>query len=107
MSHDRQISVGACWLEDTSAHVEEVWAGVDEPAAVEWVVSRAGRRMLVVIDSQSPAASMIPALKAVTAHFGNDPQWRTVRPPLTELTPDQERQVITELKGAGFSMPGL
>jgi 4-hydroxy-tetrahydrodipicolinate synthase len=50
---------------------------------------------------------MIPALKAVTAHFANDPQWKTVRPPLTELAPDQEKQVITELKGAGFSMPGL
>ena len=50
---------------------------------------------------------MIPALKAVTAHFGNDPQWRSVRPPLVELTPDQEKQVITELKAAGFSMPGL
>jgi len=52
-------------------------------------------------------APMIPALKAVTAHFGNDPQWKTVRPPLTELTPDQEKQVISELKAAGFSMPGL
>jgi 4-hydroxy-tetrahydrodipicolinate synthase len=50
---------------------------------------------------------MIPALKAVTAHFGNDPEWRTVRPPLTELTPEQDKQVITELKAAGFSMPGL
>jgi 4-hydroxy-tetrahydrodipicolinate synthase len=50
---------------------------------------------------------MIPALKSLTAHFGNDPAWRTVRPPLTELTPDQEKQVITELKAAGFSMPGL
>jgi 4-hydroxy-tetrahydrodipicolinate synthase len=50
---------------------------------------------------------MIPALKAVTAHFGNDPQWRTVRPPLVELSPEQEKQVITELKGSGFSMPGL
>jgi hypothetical protein len=28
MSHDREISVGACWLEADSAHVEEVWAGV-------------------------------------------------------------------------------
>ena len=64
MSHGRQISVGACWLEDTSAHVEEVWAGVDEPAAVEWVAARAGRRIVVFIDGQSPAASMIPALKA-------------------------------------------
>lgn len=50
---------------------------------------------------------MIPALKAVTAHFANDPAWRTVRPPLTELAPEQEKQVITELKAAGFSMPGL
>jgi len=50
---------------------------------------------------------MIPALKAVTAHFSNDPQWKTVRPPLTELSPDQEKQVLTELKAAGFSMPGL
>lgn len=64
MNHAREISVGACWLEAESAHVEEVWAGVDEPAAVEWVAERAGRRIPVVIDSQSPAASMTPALKA-------------------------------------------
>ncbi len=50
---------------------------------------------------------MIPALKAITAHFGNDPQWRTVRPPLTELTAEQEKLVLTELTAAGFSMPGL
>jgi hypothetical protein len=64
MSHAREISVGACWLGDDSAHVEEVWAGVDEPAAVEWVATRAGKKMPLFIDSQSPAASMIPALKA-------------------------------------------
>lgn len=64
MNHTRDISVGACWLEMDSAHVEEVWAGVDEPAAVEWVAEHAGRRIPVVIDSMSPAASMIPALKA-------------------------------------------
>jgi 4-hydroxy-tetrahydrodipicolinate synthase len=50
---------------------------------------------------------MIPALKAAVAHFGNDPQWRTCRPPLTELTAAQEETLITELKAAGFSMPGL
>lgn len=74
MSHDRQISIGACWsVEDDAAHVEEVWAGVDEPGAVEWIVQRAGRRMTVVIDGQSPAASMIPALKArkVKVHTGS------------------------------------
>lgn len=64
MSHAREISVGACWLEHSSAHVEEVWAGVDEPAAVEWIVARAGRRLPVMIDAKSPASSMIPALKA-------------------------------------------
>ena len=50
---------------------------------------------------------MIPALKAITAHFGNDPAWKTVRPPLVELSDAHEKQVITELKAAGFSMPGL
>jgi len=50
---------------------------------------------------------MIPALKAAIASFGNDPQWKTVRPPLVELNAEQERTLITELKAAGFSMPGL
>jgi 4-hydroxy-tetrahydrodipicolinate synthase len=50
---------------------------------------------------------MIPALKAIIAHFGNDPQWRPVRPPLVELSAEHEKQVVTELKAAGFSMPGL
>ena len=64
MSHDRRISIGACWLEAESAHVEEVWAGVDENAAVEWLTQAAGRRIPVVIDSMSPAASMLPLLTA-------------------------------------------
>jgi 4-hydroxy-tetrahydrodipicolinate synthase len=50
---------------------------------------------------------MIPALKAIIAHFGNDPQWRPVRPPLVELSAEHEKRVVTELKAAGFSMPGL
>ncbi len=50
---------------------------------------------------------MIPALKAAISHFGNDPQWKTVRPPLVELTAAQEQTLISELKANGFSMPGL
>jgi len=50
---------------------------------------------------------MIPALKSAVAHFGNDPQWKTCRPPLVELTSNQEEELIRDLKGAGFSMPGL
>jgi hypothetical protein len=76
MAHDRSISVAACWLEEESAHVEEVWAGVDELAAIEWVTDawrRAGRRTRVVIDTMSPASSMIPTLKArgVNVHAGS------------------------------------
>jgi hypothetical protein len=64
MSHAREISIGACWLAADSAHVEEVWAGVDDSAAVEFIVLAAGRRLPVMIDSMSPAASMVPTLKA-------------------------------------------
>jgi len=50
---------------------------------------------------------MIPALKAIIANYGNDPQWRTVRPPLVELERSQEEGLISELRAAGFTMPGL
>jgi 4-hydroxy-tetrahydrodipicolinate synthase len=50
---------------------------------------------------------MIPALKTAVAHFGNDPQWKTCRPPLVELTSSQEQELIRDLKAAGFTMPGL
>jgi len=51
--------------------------------------------------------SMIPALKATIAHFARDPEWRRVRPPLVELTDEQQAGLIAELTGAGFEMPGL
>jgi 4-hydroxy-tetrahydrodipicolinate synthase len=50
---------------------------------------------------------MIPALKAVVAHFVNDPQWKTCRPPLIELNAVQEKELISELKASTFSMPDL
>jgi 4-hydroxy-tetrahydrodipicolinate synthase len=50
---------------------------------------------------------MIPALKSIVAHFGNDQEWCRVRPPLVELTQEQEAQLIPDLKSAGFAMPGL
>ena len=50
---------------------------------------------------------MIPALKGILAHWGNDPDWKTVRPPLTELNAEQEQQLIPALKAGGFAMPGL
>jgi len=50
---------------------------------------------------------MIPALKAVVAHYANEPEWATVRPPLTELTAAQARNVIEGLKKLDFDMPGI
>ena len=50
---------------------------------------------------------MIPALKAVIAHYARDPEWATVRPPLTELPADQAAKVIKDLEALEFDMPGL
>jgi 4-hydroxy-tetrahydrodipicolinate synthase len=50
---------------------------------------------------------MIPALKAVVAHFSKDPEWARVRPPLTELTAAQAKNVIDGLRRLSFDMPGL
>lgn len=63
-SHGREFSVGACWVEEASEHVEEIWAGVDEDACVEFVVARATRRIPVAVDPMSPAGPLIPKLKA-------------------------------------------
>ena len=69
MSHDRVLSVAGCWMdasEPDDRHVEllKVDASGDSAAAVEWIALRAGRRIPVVIDSASPAASLAPDLKA-------------------------------------------
>lgn len=50
---------------------------------------------------------MIPALKATVAHFANDKEWRTVRPPLTPLADDQYGVLIELLQSKNFAMPGL
>ena len=62
MSHDRVVSVGVC----VGEHVEV--AALDKVAdtlgVVEWLIERAGKQTPVVVDGQSPAASMVPALRA-------------------------------------------
>jgi 4-hydroxy-tetrahydrodipicolinate synthase len=50
---------------------------------------------------------MIPAMKAAVAKFGKQPSWRTVRPPLTELTGEQEQALLAALETSGFRMTGL
>jgi 4-hydroxy-tetrahydrodipicolinate synthase len=50
---------------------------------------------------------MIPALKAAIASYGRDNHWRTVRPPLVELSTAQETSLRGELNKAKFTMPGV
>ena len=50
--------------------------------------------------------SMIAALKQAIAIYADDPAWRTVRPPLVELTSEQAKLLTAELKAIGFTMPG-
>ncbi len=51
--------------------------------------------------------SMIAALKQAIAIYADDPAWRTVRPPLVELTPEQAKTLTAELKAISFTMPGV
>ena len=64
MSHGRDISIGACWIEDDNAHIEQVWSGADPALALDWVVERARRVIPIVIDAASPASSLVPDLRA-------------------------------------------
>jgi 4-hydroxy-tetrahydrodipicolinate synthase len=50
---------------------------------------------------------MIPALKAVIAHYARDPDWAVVRPPLIPLTEEQTAKVIRDLEALGFDMPNV
>jgi 4-hydroxy-tetrahydrodipicolinate synthase len=84
------------------------------PAAIdklyrEWKNSDADTQQeaLNVVRKTTGQYVMIPALKAVVAHWSNDPQWAAVRPPLIELTAAQAKAVIDGLKKLGFDMPGL
>jgi len=50
---------------------------------------------------------LIAGLKAMVAHHASDPGWRTVRPPLVELTSAQREGLLADLRQARFAMPGL
>lgn len=74
----------------------------------EWQTADAERQQaaLEVIRAIFQRLPMIPAMKAAIAHFGRDPAWSRMRPPLTELSDDQHAALIRDLSQAGFSMAG-
>ena len=50
---------------------------------------------------------MIAGMKTAVAHYTKDAEWLRVRPPLMQLSADQQAQLLAELKAINFSMPGL
>ena len=50
---------------------------------------------------------MIPALKAATALYSEDPDWHRVSPPLTKLTDAQLTELTSALSAAEFQMPDI
>jgi hypothetical protein len=66
MSPDRVVSVAVCVPDGESRHVEVAALDrvSDTQGVVDWLAQRAGSRVPVVVDSQSPAAAMVPALRA-------------------------------------------
>ena len=74
------------------------WRNVDAPAQQE---------ALNAVRKATGQYVMIPALKAVIAHYAKDPAWVSVRPPLVALTREQASKVIQDLDNLGFKMPGL
>jgi 4-hydroxy-tetrahydrodipicolinate synthase len=84
------------------------------PAAIdklyrEWRNADAGAQQeaLNAVRKATGQYVMIPALKAVVAHYASDPVWATVRPPLVALPKDQAAKVIQDLEKLDFEMPGL
>ncbi len=65
-SHDGILAVAGAWREADSTHLEllavDEWT--DDEAAADWLSERAGRRIPIIIDGASPAARLIPLLKA-------------------------------------------
>jgi 4-hydroxy-tetrahydrodipicolinate synthase len=51
--------------------------------------------------------SMIPAMKAAIAKYGKKDSWKTVRPPLVQLSAEQEKALLDSLEAIGFQMPGI
>ena len=91
----------------------ERWAR-EERAAIdrlfrEWRSPEA-ERLQAELDAVRGLVEKVPliaGLKAMVAHHAGDPGWRTVRPPLVELTSAQREGLLADLRQAGFAMPGL
>lgn len=84
------------------ATIHQLYAQWQEPSA-----DAQQAQLNVVRDAFGKKYTMIAALKQAIAHFGADPVWATVRPPLQPLTAAETASFLAELHDIGFTMPGL
>ena len=77
--------------------------------AAHWRESDADQRQAALDQVRSVFAQyqMIAGMKTAVAHFSKDPEWLRVRPPLMQLSADQQAKFLGELEKINFSMPGL
>ena len=77
--------------------------------AAHWRESNADERQAGLDQVRAVFAKyqMIAGMKTAVAHFSKDPEWLRVRPPLMQLSADQQAQLLNELAAINFNMPGL
>ena len=77
--------------------------------AAHWRESDADQRQAALDQVRSVFAQyqMIAGMKTAVAHFSKDPEWLRVRPPLMQLSADQQAKLLGELQKINFSMTGL
>jgi 4-hydroxy-tetrahydrodipicolinate synthase len=102
----RTVSAGGAGCISAAANVN--------PAAIaklcrDWTTPGAedAQRRLDEVRTVLQKRPMISALKAVIAHFGDDPGWMAMRPPLLPLSAREQGALIEELLSLGFDMSGL
>lgn len=81
--------------------IDKVYRNWQTPQADEYQADITATRKVV------QSVPMIPALKAIIAYYGEDAEFVTVRPPLIELSQEENAKLFAGLKERGFSMPGL
>ena len=77
--------------------------------AAHWRESDADQRQAALDQVRSVFAQyqMIAGMKTAVAHYSKDSEWLRVRPPLMQLSADQQKKLLGALESINFSMPGL
>jgi 4-hydroxy-tetrahydrodipicolinate synthase len=57
---------------------------------------------VMIIAKARGNAPAIPVLKAITAHYRQEPAWQTVRPPFTPLSESEARRLLSNLHEYSF-----